>query len=310
MCKTININNVNNINNANNKIIHSIINKLKYNEDNPKLKIENIQYNNKTIHVIQDGYLIAGTKQRVATLFVKKMLKTNNKIDTLLYAGASNGFGAVATAYASYKLNLKSHVFLTGNLEYTRQINTLLALNANITICDTYRKARNMEYKLSNNPNKKWTTLPNYYIVPMGLNDENGLMVNLLSKQMRKALKDTILNNYNKEYRIWCVAGTGGIAESIQKTFPNSTIYIYLVYDKHGRYTKKVIEWAKKQNNIIILNDNKNYIVGNYNINNRKKYYSSIHNYDDLIWRYVKKYGQTDDIMWNVSSDDYLFLDE
>ena len=140
----------------------------------------------------------------------------------------------------------------------------------------------------------------------MGLNDNEGKMIELLSKQIKKASKDTLLDNMNrnnKKIRIWCVAGSGGIVGAIHKAFPEAQLFIYLVYNS-GIYTKKVIEWAKKEN-ITILNYSKEYKnVGNYNVHNRKKYYSSVENYDDLIWPYIKKYAHDGDFIWNVASDD------
>jgi len=321
MCYVINNKNID----SNRKnIIDDIKNKLKVNKDNPKLIIEDIKIidnkNNKVkiIHIVQDGYLIAGTKQRVAKIFMKSILKNNNeeqrsKVDTLLYAGAINGFGPVACAYSAYKLGLKSKVFLGGdvNKSNTRQVNTLLALDSEVTICSTYREARELEWKTSNNPNKKWNTLPNYYVVPLGLNDEEGIMIELLSKQIKKASKGTLLDlnrmnlSVNNKIRIWCVAGSGGIVASIHKAFPEAQLFIYLVYGG-GSYSKKVVEWASK-NNVVIVNHSKEFSnVNNYNVNDRKKYYSSVEHYDDLIWPYVKKYGKDGDFIWNVASDDYL----
>ena len=122
-----------------NEIINIIRNKLKKNADNPKIVIENIKLNNRNINIIQDGVLIAGTKQRVVKLFFKQLLKENHNINTVVYTGQSNGFGPVATAYGAYKLGLNCEIFLAGDITNinTRQINTLHALNANINICST-----------------------------------------------------------------------------------------------------------------------------------------------------------------------------
>ena len=38
---------------------------------------------------------------------------------------------------------------------------------------------------------------------------------------------------------------------------------------------------------------------------NRYLYYSSVKNYDDLIWPYIKKYAHNNDFIWNIASDDY-----
>jgi hypothetical protein len=306
MCHDILLNNLKK-NNSKLLKINFLKNKINKNIDNPKIKIDIIQLDDRKINIIQDGYLIAGTKQRVAKLFIKKILNNNKKIDTLLYAGSSNGFGAIATAYAAYKLGLKSHVFLFGNnnnnLINSRQILTLKSLDAHITLCETYREARILEFKISNNPKLKWSTLPNYYVAPMGLNDENGIMTDLLSKQIKKASKNTILNNLNN-LRIWLVSGSGGIAESILKAFPNA--YLFILLTGSGSYKKRVIEWSKKHNkNITIIN---NFIINESNISNINLYYSSVKNYDDLIWSYVKKYAKDGDFIWNVASDNIDML--
>jgi hypothetical protein len=265
----------------------NIKNELKKNKDNPKLVIENIIIKNKKINVIQEGYLLAGTKQRCSKLFIKKILKDNPLINTLLYAGSLNGFGAIATAYAAYKLHLKCLVFLSGVPIECRQLKTLYALNATVYIYNTYREARNFEYTFyDKNPKVNFLT-------PMGLNDESNIMINILSKQIIKASKNTLLSTINNP-RIWLVSGSGGIAMSISKAFPTATLYLLLT--GHGKYKTRVLEWSKQNKNIIIIKPEKL-------INNIEKYYKSVKNYDDLIFPYVEKYGKNNDFIWNVAFD-------
>ncbi len=286
--------------------------------DNPPIKIDDVHISgSRTIHVIQDGYLLAGTKQRVATLFVKKILQLlpdSKKIKTLCYAGASNGFGAIATSYAARSLGLNAEIFL-GNpsgITNTRQINTILALGAELHLCPSYRNARNQEFKMTNNPQgtSKWETLPEYYIVPMGLNDEKGIMIDLLSKQIKKASKGTILDlKNNSSKRIWLVAGSGGILQALYKAFPKNQYYVYLTGG--GSYKKEVLKFIKtqkkegKEANIFIVNDWK--INSNPdNLNRSKMKYPSIIDYDYLVYPYVNKYGRDGDFIWNVAADDFL----
>ena len=282
--------------NANNEKIELIKKKIIRNNDNPKLIIEQITFpNKKIINLVQDGYLITGTKQRVAVLFMKKILQKNKQIKTLLYSGSSNGFGAIATAYAAFKLGLKSQVFINGNVNdtNTRQINTLLALNAEVNLCPTYAEARDLKYSISDDKNN----INSHYNVPMGLNDENNIMTELLSRQITLAARKTILKN-SESTRIWLVGGSGGIAMSIHKAFPAAKLFILLT--GAGSHKRKVIEWAKKTKNISLIKD--------LHLENNVTYYSSVKNYDDLIVPYVIKYGRNNDFIWNVSSDDYLFL--
>ena len=284
--------------NTNNEKIELIKKKIIRNKDNPKLIIEQITFpNKKTINLVQDGYLIAGTKQRVAVLFMKKILQKNKQIETLLYSGSSNGFGAIATAYSAFKLGLKSQVFLSGNVHEkdTRQINTLLALNAEVHLCPTYAEARDLKYSVSDAPKN----INTHYNIPMGLNDENNIMTELLSRQITLAARKTILKN-SENTRIWLVGGSGGIAMSIHRAFPAAKLFILLT--GAGSHKRRVIEWAKKTKNISLIKD--------LHLENTVTYYSSVKNYDDLIAPYVIKYGRNNDFIWNVSSDDYLFINK
>jgi len=293
-----------------NDIINMLRKKIKKNVDNPKLFIQELLLsNNRNIHLIQDGVLLAGTKQRVVKLFLKKILKENPNIKTVLYSGFCNGFGAIATAYGAYKLGLKCEVFLSkhANIDNTeifksRQINTLHALNAKIYLCPTYKEARALEYKNSTVEigKKMWKILPEYYISPMGLNDDDEIMIHLLAKQMIKASKNTILENHVNP-RIWLVTGSGGIAMAILKAFPHAKLFILMTGG--GKYKKKVSEWAKNNENVFIIKD-EHFI--NEKSQNKNVYYSSVKNYDDLILPYVKKYALKDDFIWNIASDDFI----
>lgn len=288
------------------ELIHKINKKANSLPENPRLSIEPIHLTPaKTFFVVQDGILLAGTKQRVATSFVKYALKQNPKIDTLLYGGTAHGFGPVATAYAANKLGLKSHVFLAGipSDKNTRQINTLIALNAEITMCNSFREARNMEYAKSDDPEKgKWITKENILVLPMGLNDENGIMTGLLSKQIKKASKHTSLEDLETP-RFWLVSGSGGIAQSLLKAFPKCKLFIVLTGG--GMYIRNVEKWAKTLPQQVSIIKRDPQLEKNNDIEN---YYSSVKNYDDYIWPYVKKYGRSGDYIWNVSSDEYLYM--
>lgn len=288
------------IENYSNKQIEDIKKKLKNNIDNPKLEIEEVKINNKILNIVQDGKLIAGTKQRVAKLFIKNIKKKNPEIESLVYSGTYNGYGAVATAYSANKLNLKCDIFLSKKnekqtikeLKKTRQIITLIALGANINICDDYNKAKIAKYNLCDNENKKQKK--EYYIVPMGLNDEDGIMIDLLSKQIIKATKKSKIEKIKK--RIWLVSGSGGIAMSIKKAYPEVELNILLTGGY--KYKKRIIEWAKTTKNVKIIE--------NEELKKKFNYYSSVKNYNDLIIPYIEKYAEDNDIIWNVSSDDFI----
>ena len=287
---------------------------LKKSSINPKFMINEINVNNKKINIVQENYLIAGTKGRVAQLLLKNILKKNPDIKTLTYCGSFNGFGALATAYCAYKEGFKCEVFLSkmatnskereidkNGLYNSRQIITLVGLNAKIHLCSDFRTARKLQYSITTREVKphEWELIDGYYNIDMGLLDKEGIMPELLSKQLKKASKNTVLDDISKK-AFWLVAGTSGIAQSLVKAFPNSNINILLVGG--GKYLEQSLKWLKSQKNVVILSKelNKEELR-----TNRAKYYKSTSGYDDRIWPYVKEYAKDGDFVWNVGADEF-----
>lgn len=301
---------------------------LKKSSINPKFMINEINVNNKNINIVQENYLIAGTKGRVAQLLLKEILKKNPDVKTLTYCGSFNGFGALATAYCAYKEGLNCEVFLSkmatnskvreinkDELYNSRQIITLVGLNAKIHLCSDFRTARKLQYSITTREVKNkphtWELINGYYNIDMGLLDKEGIMPELLSKQLKKASKNTILENLTKKSgknddknqnkpSFWLVAGTSGIAQSLIKAFPNSKINILLVGG--GKYFDESLKFLKSQKNVVILTNelNKEELR-----TNRAKYYKSTRGYDDRIWPYVKEYAKNGDFVWNVGADEF-----
>lgn len=263
---------------------------------NPPIITETVNINGKNIIVVQDGHLISGTKQRVVLPFLKEILKDKN-VTTLLYKGSINGYGPVATALACKALNLQAKIFLMttpigSNVALTKleilnmkQIHLLLALNAQITLCDKYRKCKQQLYhELDNNDG--------HMLIPMGLNDTDGIMHNILTQQLTIAIKDSIIDNNTKK-RIWLVAGSGGILMALYNLFKNATFFVFLTGG--GTYYDNLVQFIEKHPKIHLLNETL--------VKSGKKYYKTVINYDDQIIPYVEKYGKEGDIIWNVATD-------
>ena len=280
--------------------------------DNPPLKIVSFSFpDGRTIHVVQDGVLLTGTKQRVAARAVKKFLGKDSPVKVLQYTGSWNGFGAIATAYAAYRLHLKAAVYLTAiptgstvrtpvkTIEASRQIRTLKALGAAIKLFPEHRLARNAQYAESDLPTKtkgEWQTKPEYFNVPMGLNDDEGVMIKMLGAAIKKAAVGTVVKSH-KTTRIWVVCGTGGIMRSINVAFPKALLFV--LFTGGGMYKANATEWAKTKKNITILEP----IPGKNYSEERKQYYESVAGYDDQIWPHIKAHAIDGDIIWNVASD-------
>ncbi len=309
------------------KLFNNFVSKT--NNLNPKLIILPITLpNGNKINVVQDGLLISGTKTRVAPYLIKKIIDKNPEIKTFTYKGTYNGYGAVATALAAKLNGYKSELFLSRiptsskpvkktreEIINSRQVITSLSLNAKVHLCDTYRDAKKLQYSLTTKeiPGKKneWEFINGYYNLDMGLLDEKGEMVNILSEKIKEASKGTILSTNINKPRIWLVVGSSGISRSLKKAFPDCILFALLVGG--GKYYKKALEWCEKTKDVIVLNKNENYKLNNKNRElddknveeERIKYYESTSGYDDRIWLYVKKYGKDGDFICNVSSDNF-----
>jgi hypothetical protein len=200
--------------------------------------------------------------------------------------------------------NSKPREINKDELYNSRQIITLVGLNAKIHLCPDFRTARKLQYSITTREVKphEWELIDGYYNIDMGLLDKEGVMPELLSKQLKKASKNTILEANNKINKptFWLVAGTSGIAQSLVKAFPNSNINILLVGG--GKYLDESMKWLKSQKNVVILSNelNKEELR-----TNRVKYYKSTSGYDDRIWPYVKEYAKDGDFVWNVGADEF-----
>ena len=140
-------------------------------------------------------------------------------------------------------------------------------------------------------------------------------MVKLLSSQMRKAARGTLLDvNKSPTNRIrmgvmgeicsptfWLVAGTSGLARSILAAFPDAKINLVMVGS--GKYLKNALEWTKSTPGVTVHSNL--HANSNSNSKNRSKFYSSTSGYDDQVWPYVIKYAQHGDFIWNVASDTF-----
>jgi hypothetical protein len=73
-------NNLKYVNKSKLKLVKDKVNYSLNSNDNPPLKIDQITVDDRKINIVQEGYLLTGTKQRVGNLFInhiKKATKIN-----------------------------------------------------------------------------------------------------------------------------------------------------------------------------------------------------------------------------------------
>jgi hypothetical protein len=193
-------------------------------KDNPSLVMMAVTvpkaHGGVVVHVVQDGHLLAGTKQRVAVDAVRNLLQPDTK--TVFDAGLYNGFGAVASAFAAKRLGLRCVVFVAklrpgqalNDVEQSRQVSTMKELGASVHIFPTYLKARRAEFEMADAD-------PSCLVMPLGLKDDAGFMVSLLSERLKSAASG--IPAVEAARRIWVVSGSGGVAAALHA--PTSQIH-------------------------------------------------------------------------------------
>ena len=262
-------------------------------DDNPDIQVIPLGQNS---FVIQDGSLLVGTKQRVALPLVKSLIKGAPNVQYLTYSGTANGFGAVAVAYAAFRLGIRVRVFLNSSenvriVERTRQICTLLALGAEVFLCDSYNEAKELKYRFVDSSPQGAV-----FMVPMGLLTPQ--MPILLSKQILKAS-----HSYTSQLssaNIWLVAGTGGILQALVKAFPKAIFHVLLT--GAGKYKKNAIQFVHSHKNVHIIRCDRGLEEEE---RNNITLYDSVKGYDDRIVPYFLKYADMNNInyIWNVGTD-------
>ena len=285
--------------------------------------------------VFNDCPLIGGTKQRALVPFISRLVE--NKI---VYAGPSIGFAQIALAKAlsilynndstkpkkqlilyfnGSNLNIKKHFDITKKIV---EIYDNIVINIFCSVNDVSKFNRMLMNNLKSNERfriipeeKKLKEIQKYvtrqhgdsnsYVVPFGLRFPG--FVNLLSKQIIKALPNFDRNR--EDIRIWLVAGSGAILNSLYKVFPNAEFVIvevgHTIFDdvmELKRTTKfiysKIIKHKKKGN---LFNEDAKDIWD-------MPYYS-VNNYDAKVWPVFKiKYqelqsskGEKENFIWNVA---------
>lgn len=241
------------------------------------LNIIKIPCDDRMFNLIQDSYLPAGTKQRGLPYFIK--LKELGYTEIVTY-GTVYGYGQVATAWCCKEVGLLCTIFLPETFPRTKM--TKEAIKYGALIVDV-------------GPDGRYPTTPvvslkahNYIsknagckLLELGLDDPE--YIQTLADEI-KAVKGNI-----DPKRIWIAGGSGVLARAISKAFPNAQLCIVQV----GRKIYPDILEGMKHNLYISPEPFKQ----NAQITPP---YKSLRHYDAKVWRFVQKYGNDGDYIWNV----------
>ena len=335
------------------------------NKFNPRLVINKKEEHN--VFILNDCPLMGGTKTRAIVPYISRISEKN-----IIYIGPTIGFAQMALAYAlkilsekgerkKLKLYFNGHNLQAEHFNITKNI---IHIYENIEIHIFCKKEQEFGfnkilskvrgnfgnlytklYSQDEDPKslediKKWVESKNNeqntYIVPFGLRFPG--FVNLLSKQIKKSLNNTVLEkNKGENMRIWLVAGSGAILNTLYIVFPKAEFHILQVgatiwEDVYNKKNTVKYEYIFEKNKIYEKQDKKIFKkqLGKYKFKKQKNIafledvndneymdipYNSVKNYDAKIWatfkNHYKKYqqrkpygkigGKKNNYIWNVA---------
>ncbi len=243
-------------------------------DPNPDPIIETLSYSG--LNIVRDDLFEWGSKARFADFFVK-----TSKSDVLVYGGSpANGYAAISLGYLAKKYGKKVLIFAPLRSEKTVTPYQRKAMDigcefmwvkcyGSILPCIKAAEQFYLECKKS-------------MLVPFGLNEES--VLGSIIKIARNL-------ECSKPKRVFCVAGSGCLAEGLALAFPESEIHVVQVGKKVSldSYSNVVLyksEYGFKKN--IPIKESPSY--------------PSILSYDAKVWPIAMKFGKPTDLVWNVGA--------
>jgi len=260
---------------------------------NPEIVCKEYKVNSKTLTVVQDDKLYAGTKQRAVVEYTKKLLADNTNIDTLLYSGSFSGFGPLAAALGGNYCGINVELVLDLNPvgggrratksqahRYTPVIRAK-ELGANVRFVEDWGRLNRVAGKIATKPGVHW--------LPLGLDDD--VFLEELTKAIKQALPDGMPHYKN----IWVVGGVGLLARVLANVFPNSTINVVSA-SRSDRRRNKLSESLQSDDGRFVLHDHAPV---------SSVPYTTVKGYDSRAWDAAVACGDDGDLVWNVAGAKY-----
>lgn len=232
---------------------------------NPEIKMQN--------NVFDDSEIPGGTKQRGAFYFIKYM--QTKKISEIVYAGPSQGVAQVAIGVVAKELKIKARMFYSSNkTKFTeRAIKYKVALQQCKNLYDAQQTAE-----------KYVSKHPESLLLPFGLNSHEFRIC--LIAALRNATR-----NINKTItRMWVVIGSATLINCLYYVFPET----YFMAVQVGKTV-----WPDQ----ILPERTRIFIYPGEFVESAQEMppFNSVETYDAKIWYFYKRYGNSEDFIWNVA---------
>lgn len=232
--------------------------------------------------LVQDSALKYGTKMRLLPYFLA--LKSSG-ITEIATVGSSHSYGQTATAWCCKEAGLKCIIFI--NKDRKRSYMTLESIRLGAEVMEIEPSPNEKKVKMS-----ELTKIVENY--KPGDKSVSRLPTIMYPDNAMRALVENIRNigfKYNlNPRRIWVAGGTGFIAGSLARVFPNAQILIVEV----GLPVKKDFLHGVNYKTF-------KYPIGEYKDPTvEPPPYQSLANYDAKVWYFAKRMGHPGDMIWNV----------
>lgn len=239
---------------------------------NPPFKLREITHDNKKFILIDESDLIGGSKQRVMSRMMRYLPENE-----IIYAGPKGGYAQIALAYCCRLIGKKATLFIDcdkNKLPPFTQNAARLGAAVHCIGASNIAGLQDAAKKYANeNKNRR--------ILPFGLNNK-----------MSRDMYAKCMINLPKPRRLWVVAGSGLIVQSLALVMPNTKFMIVQV-------GKKI--WPDQLEGI----DHTLFIspLRFYEKYDGDMQYNSLRNYDAKVWPFIKQHGETGDFIWNTAGE-------
>jgi hypothetical protein len=230
-------------------------------------------------NVINDAKLLAGTKQRGLVPLLRDMPQKE-----FIYVGPYTGFAQVALALAA-KVNGKiATLFTQKHRPMSYQTKLALELGAQVyEFTPPYSSLHAMRERAEEYIHSS-ADPQSVYMFPLGFNDE-GFKTNLL-----KSLREVSPLDADFAGTVWVAGGSALLANILYELFPKARINVVQI--------GKDIDWhIKPERSTLYIAPERFYEPATV-----RSPYTSVPEYDEKVWRFVKEHGAPGDYIWNVAS--------
>ncbi len=240
---------------------------------NPKVQLEEIKHNDKTLTLICDHLLPGGTKQRGVNF-------QSIAEDEVVYAGPYVGYAQIAMAIGAKLAGKRATIFVSKGDYYP----TLRAMQYGCEV----KVIRNASLKQLQEEARRYSQKTKSFLLEFGF-DTSNFKEQLLSN-IREAFHD-VLDTSSIEKRVWVVAGSATLLNVLYEIFPKAQFGVVQVGKKiwpdQIQSQRTRLEVAQEEF---------------YESARTLPPYKSALKYDAKLWQYVKEQAEEGDLIWNVAN--------